>query len=59
MNRLIVVVQATTPEPCCHLGAASIETPTAQLETEPSHLPNLYQFLLWEKRLITGQSLGY
>ena len=55
----MVVVQATTPEPCRHLGAASIETPTARLETEPSHLPNLYQFLLWEKRLITGQSLGY
>ena len=41
-----------------HLAAVSIETHTARLETEPSHLPNLYISLVGKEcddRIITGQ----
>ena len=41
-----------------HLAAVPIETHTARLETEPSHLPNLYISLVGKEcddRIITGQ----
>ena len=44
VNRLMAVVQATASARAMpsHLAGVSIETPTARLQTEPSHLPNLY-----------------
>ena len=44
VNRLMAVVQATASARAMpsHLAAVSIDTPSARLQTELSHLPNLY-----------------